>query len=214
MSPSESADAPHEFTVRSSTTVYEGAILALRVDDVTMPGGRRAQREVVEHFGAVAIVALDSADRLAMVRQYRHPVGRRLLELPAGLLDKASDESPLEAAQRELGEETDLRADHWDVLVDLVLSPGFTDEALRLFRATGLHEVPAAARHDEEADMSLEWVRLGDALTMVMNGEIVNATSVAGILAAATAAHRDLTLRTPEAPWPDRPTALWERRNG
>ena len=174
----------HDFEVKDSRTVYDGAIITLRVDDVEMPGGRVAEREVVEHFGAVAILARDDAGRVAMVRQYRHPIGRRLLELPAGLLDQA-DEEPLAAAHRELAEEADLAADSWHVLVDLALSPGFTDEALRLYLAEGLHHLDAAERVDEEADMSIEWVPLDDAVAKVLSGEIVNATSVAGILAAA-----------------------------
>lgn len=191
--------------------MYDGAIITLRVDDVEMPGGRVAEREVVEHFGAVAILARDDAGRVAMVRQYRHPLGHRLLELPAGLLDQA-DEEPLAAAQRELAEETDLAADSWRVLVDLALSPGFTDEALRLYLAEGLHHLDAAERVDEEADMSVEWVPLDDAVAQVFAGEIVNATSVAGILAAAAARDSTIALRGVDAPWPDEPTALRDRR--
>lgn len=191
--------------------MYDGAIITLRVDDVEMPGGRVAEREVVEHFGAVAILARDDAGRVAMVRQYRHPLGHRLLELPAGLLDQA-DEEPLAAAQRELAEEADLAADSWHVLVDLALSPGFTDEALRLYLAEGLHHLDAAERVDEEADMSVEWVPLDDAVAQVFAGEIVNATSVAGILAAAAARDSTIALRGVDAPWPDEPTALRDRR--
>lgn len=201
----------HDFEVKDSRTVYDGAIITLRVDDVEMPGGRVAEREVVEHFGAVAILARDDAGRVAMVRQYRHPIGHRLLELPAGLLDQA-DEEPLAAAQRELAEETDLAADSWHVLVDLALSPGFTDEALRLYLAEGLHHLDAAERVDEEADMSVEWVPLDDAVAQVFAGEIVNATSVAGILAAAAARDSTIALRGVDAPWPDEPTALRDRR--
>lgn len=140
----------HEFVTRSSRTEYTGAILALRIDEVEMPGGRTARREVVEHHGAVAVVARDDEGRIAMVRQYRHPIGRRLLELPAGLLDGGPQESPLSAAQRELAEEADLAADRWRVLVDLVVSPGFTDEALRVYLAESLHQLHAADREDEE----------------------------------------------------------------
>lgn len=202
----------HEFGVVGSRTVYSGAILALRLDDVTMPGGRVAEREVVEHFGAVAVVAVDDDGRVAMVRQYRHPVGRRLLEIPAGLLDASSSESPVDAARRELAEEVDLAADRWEVLVDLVLSPGFTDEALRLYLARGLHELPAASRDDEEADMAVEWVDLDAAADLVLAGEIVNATAVAGILAAVRARTVDEPLRAVDAPWTDEPTAFRERR--
>jgi len=201
----------HEFDVTGTRTVYDGAIITLRVDDVAMPGGRIAEREVVEHFGAVAVLARDENGRIAMVRQYRHPIGRRLLELPAGLLDQ-DGEAPLTAAQRELAEEADLAAGTWHVLVDLALSPGFTDEALRLYLAEDLHHLDEAERVDEEADLEVEWVPLDDAVAMVLAGEIVNATSVAGILAATAAERSGTGLRGVDAPWTDEPTALRDRR--
>ena len=206
------AAGSHEFAVAGSRTVYSGAILALRVDDVVMPGGRTAQREVVEHYGAVAVVAQDADGRIAMVRQYRHPVGRRLLELPAGLLDQPGEESAVAAARRELAEETDLDADTWRVLVDLDLSPGFTDEALRVYLAQELTMLAASERTDEEADMSVEWVSLDEAVGLVFAGEIVNATSVAGILAASAAQRSGVALREVDAPWPDEPSALRRRK--
>ncbi|OPX15063.1 NUDIX hydrolase [Gordonia sp. i37] len=202
----------HDFGVRGSRLVYDGAILALRVDEVVMPGGRTAEREVVEHFGAVAVVARDEQRRIAMVRQYRHPIGHRLLELPAGLLDQDATETAVDAARRELAEETDLAADRWQVLVDLDLSPGFTDEALRLYLAEGLHALTAAERSDEEADMSIEWIATDDAVRQVFDGDIVNATSVAGILAVAAADRGEVTLRPVEAPWRDEPSAFRARR--
>ncbi|MGB3304077.1 NUDIX domain-containing protein [Gordonia sp. (in: high G+C Gram-positive bacteria)] len=202
----------HEFTTTSSRTEYSGAILALRVDDVTMPGGRTAKREVVEHHGAVAVVARDGDGRIAMVRQYRHPVGRRLLELPAGLLDGGPDEDPLTAAQRELAEEADLAATRWRLLVDLVVSPGFTDEALRVYLAEDLTELAAADREHEEADLVLEWVPLSEAVRLALSGEIVNATAVAGILATAAADAASIDLRATTAPWLDEPTAFAARK--
>ncbi|MGC4932065.1 NUDIX domain-containing protein [Gordonia sp. DT30] len=201
----------HDFEVRGSHTVYEGAILALRVDEVAMPGGRVAEREVVEHFGAVAMVARDDEGRIAMVRQYRHPLGRRLLELPAGLLDQGG-ESPVDAARRELAEEADLSADRWRLLVDLASSPGFTDEALRVYLAEGLHAVHAGERSDEEADMTIEWVPTADALRKVFAGDIVNATSVAGILAIVAADLGEVELRAVDVAWRDEPTALRQRK--
>ncbi|WP_132994145.1 NUDIX domain-containing protein [Gordonia zhaorongruii] len=198
----------HRFVTRSSQTVYSGAILALRLDEVEMPGGRTAEREVVEHHGAVAVVARDESGAIAMIRQYRHPVGRRLLELPAGLLDGGPDEDPLAAAQRELAEEADLAATSWQVLVDLVVSPGFTDEALRVYLAEGLSVLPAAEREDEEADLSVEWMPLADAVRQVLAGEIVNATAAAGVLAVAAADGTGASLRGTDQPWRDEPTAF------
>lgn len=209
-----SGPGTHDFVVRSSEVAYDGAILALRLDEVEMPGGRIAEREVVEHYGAVAVVARDHDGRIAMVRQYRHPIGRRLLEIPAGLLDKGSAESPLTAAQRELAEETDLRAERWQVLVDLDLSPGFTDEALRVYLAEELSQHHIADREDEEADMSLEWLHLDEAVAKVFSGEIVNATAVAGILAVFAADRADIALRTTDTPWRDQPHAFADRKAG
>ena len=202
----------HEFDTLGSKTVYTGAIIALRVDTVAMPGGQRADREVVEHHGAVAVVALDEHDNLVLIHQYRHPLGHRLWEIPAGLLD-APGESPVEAAARELGEETGLGADRWSVLVDVALSPGFTDEAVRVFLAEGLHEVERDDPEHEEADLEISRVPLADAVDMALRGDIVNATAVSGILAIATARATGKPLRPADAPWPDRPRAFGEPKS-
>lgn len=203
----------HEFTVTSSELLVDAPILALRRDRVTMPGGGEAAREIVEHLGAVAVVALDSDDRVALVTQYRHSVGRRLQELPAGILDVA-DEPELTCAQRELHEEAGLAADSWAVLVDLVTSPGFAEEAVRVFLATGLHEIGRPEAEDEEADMTLEWVDLGEARTRVFSGEITNAIAVSGILAACAVAEGAATTRDVDEAFTLRPTSMARRRVG
>ncbi len=204
--------ARHEFVVQASKDVYEGRVMALRADEVLMPSGRVAVREIVEHPGAVAIAALDADDRLMMIHQYRHAVGRRLWELPAGLLD-VRGEDPLVTAQRELAEETGLAASEWSVLVDVTPSPGFTDEAVRVYLARGLTEVgrPEHA-DDEEADLAARWVSLPVAVRMVLSGTIVNATTVAGVLAAHALRDAPSAARPADAPWPDRPTRFAERQ--
>jgi ADP-ribose pyrophosphatase len=130
-----------------------------------------------------------------------------LWELPAGLLD-VPGEPAVRAAQRELHEETHLAAGRWDTLIDLLASPGFTDEALRVFLAREV-TVATAARHvaeGEELELAVEWVPLDDAAGRVFAGEIVNAAAVAGILAAARCRDRQwLGLRPADAPWADRP---------
>ncbi|HSV65817.1 MAG TPA: NUDIX hydrolase [Mycobacteriales bacterium] len=195
------------YSVAASREIYRGRVLALRADEVRMPDGTRAVREVVENLGAVAVAAVDEADRVVLIRQYRHPVRRHLWELPAGLLDVAG-EPAVRTAARELYEEAHLAADRWDLLLDLNPSPGFTDEAVRVFLARGLSDVDGdrfAAEH-EEADLLVQRVALDDAVRRVLAGEITNAIAVAGILA--TVRVRDLGwvgLRAVDAPWPDRP---------
>lgn len=203
----------HEFTTLASDDVYIGNILALRADEVAMPGGGRARREVVEHLGAVAVVALDEDDRVVLIHQYRYPLDRRLWELPAGLLDVAG-EAPLRTAQRELAEEVGLAAEEWSVLVDIASSPGFTDQVERVFLARSLSEVDRLAPGaDEEADLVIHRVDLDEALRLVFAGEIVNGPAVAGLLAAHAVRLGGVQTRSPHAPWQDRPHRFAERRD-
>ncbi|GGK32352.1 NUDIX domain-containing protein [Nocardia camponoti] len=201
----------HEFETVGSNLLYSGAIVALRKDQVRMPDGRVADREIIEHHGAVAVLALDEFDNVVLIRQYRHPVRSRLLELPAGLLDIAG-EDPLTAAKRELAEETGLAASDWSVLVDVALSPGFTDEALRVFFATGLSETHQPEPEHEEADLQLVRMPLEEAVRAALTGDIVNATAVAGVLAFAAARANGVELRPADAPWPGQPTAFLARK--
>jgi ADP-ribose pyrophosphatase len=203
--------AEHAFETTASELVYEGRILALRVDHVVMPGGKTATREVVEHFGAVAIAALDDDRNLAMVYQYRHPLGHRLWELPAGLLD-AVDEDPAATAARELQEEAGLAATNWRVLLDLASSPGFSDEAIRTYLATGLSDVGRPESEEEEADLTLHWFPLEEAMRMVLSGEVVNASAAAGILATHAAVVDGRPTRPVDSSWPDKPTAFARRK--
>lgn len=205
--------ANHDFDTVFSETVYRGKILALRTDEVRMPGGNTAIREVVEHFGAVAVVAVDQDRRVAMVYQYRHPVGRRLWELPAGLLD-AAGEDPAVTAARELREEAGLAAEHWSVLADMVTSPGFSDEAVRVYLARELTHVGRPEADDEEADLTLHWFDIEHAAQRVLAGEIVNSIAAVGILAAHAVIVDGKPTRPVDAEWPDRPTAFAAHREG
>ncbi|MEO3780065.1 NUDIX hydrolase [Micromonospora sp. B11E3] len=195
----------HRYEVAGRRERYAGKIFSVVTDEVTMPGGGTSARDYVRHVGAVAVVALDDAGQVVLVRQYRHPVGRRLWELPAGLMD-VSGEDLAAAAARELAEEADLTAGSIDVLVDLHSSPGFSDEVVRVFLARDLADVPVDQRHErseEEADLQVVRVDLDEAVRMVLDGEITNASAVAGLLAAARA--RDAgwsALRRPDAPLP------------
>jgi 8-oxo-dGTP pyrophosphatase MutT (NUDIX family) len=196
------------YQVIGTETTYHGSVVTVRRDLVTMPGGAVVGRDVVAHPGAVGVVALDESDRVMMLRQYRHPVGRELWELPAGLLDVAGEPASV-AAARELAEEAALTAKRWDVLVDVYSSPGMTDEAYRVFLARDIAEVPVGERfvgHDEEADMKHAWVDLDDAVARVMAGHVVNAMAVIGILATAQARSNNFAaLRPADAVWTARP---------
>ena len=202
--------AEHDFETVASETIYVGKIFALRADEVRMPHDNIARREVVEHYGAVAVVALGDDESVMLVYQYRHPLGRRLWELPAGLLDLGGEPPHLTAA-RELKEEAGLAASQWRTLVDLDSAPGFSDESVRVYLATGLTDVGRPEAHDEEADLTLRWIGLDEAVQMVMSGEIVNSIAVSGLLAARTLTD-PATLRPVDAPWRDRPTAFMCRK--
>jgi 8-oxo-dGTP pyrophosphatase MutT (NUDIX family) len=193
------------YEVLSSQRRFTGRVIAVRSDELVMPGGGSSVRDVVEHPGAVAILALDAQNRAVLVEQYRHPIGERLWELPAGLLD-VDGESGLAAAKRELQEETGLSAAVWHVLVDLLPTPGGSDEGIRVYLAEQLCDVDQPAGENEEADMRVAHLPMDVAVERVLAGEIRNGTACSGILAAALIARvgRD-GLRAADAPWPDRP---------
>lgn len=199
------SELEHRYEVRSREERYRGRIFDVVTEEVTMPGGGTGLRDLVRHVGAVAVVALDDAGQVVLIRQYRHPVGRHLWELPAGLMDVSGEELPV-AALRELAEEADLTAGRVDVLVDLHSSPGFTNEIVRVFLARDLGDVPTDERHerhDEEADLQVVRIDLDEAVAMVLAGEITNASAVAGLLAAARARDTGFaSLRRADAPLP------------
>ena len=173
----------------SRTERYAGPIFTVYSDQVTMSDGDPAGRDVVVNKGAVGVVAIDDVGRVVLIRQYRHPVLRRLWELPAGLRDVAGEDMALTAA-RELAEESDYRAGRFDLLVDLHTSPGFSTETIRIFLARDLSPVPQDERHartSEEADIEIAWFDLDEAVAMVLRGEITNAAAVGGLLSAARA---------------------------
>jgi 8-oxo-dGTP pyrophosphatase MutT (NUDIX family) len=180
-----------------------GRVVRLRRDRVQMPDGQEADREVIEHPGAVAIVALDELGQVLMIRQYRHPAQRQLWELPAGLRD-VPGEPLLATAQRELLEEAGYRAADWLVLADFLTSPGISTERLRVFLARDLALVPEGERryvpHHEEALLKVEWVPLDRVVGAVLAGALHNGVMAVGVLAA-HAARQDgfATLRDPDA---------------
>ena len=169
----EAVDALTE-TVLESKQVYDGSRIKVRVDDVEMADGRKARREVVEHPDAVVILALREDGAIAFVRQWRHATGRPLLELPAGRVDPG--ESPAETARRELREEVGLDPARLDFARGFYVAPGFANEFLHGFIARDCTEAPLEADEDEE--LIVEWMHLGDAIERVESGEIIDAKSV------------------------------------
>ncbi|MDR1214498.1 MAG: NUDIX hydrolase [Propionibacteriaceae bacterium] len=210
------ADRPEDWSARTVSWA-PGRVSQWLTDEVTTPTGQTMVRDWLVHPGAVAIMALDDRNRVAVVAQYRHPVGWVCVEPPAGLLDLA-DEPALTAAQRELAEEAQLAADDWRVLVDCFTSPGSSQESIRIFLARRLR--PAARPSgfvlaDEEAEMKVGWVDLDEAVEAVFEGRLQSPTLVMGLLAlaAARSAGRLDRLRPAQSDWPARQTkAARDRR--
>ncbi|WP_298886561.1 NUDIX hydrolase [uncultured Serinicoccus sp.] len=188
----ELVDLPGSRPVRSTEVAMRGAVWDVHRDEVELDDGP-ASREYVHHTGAVAVLAVRE-DRgepeIFVIRQYRHPIGAEDWEIPAGLLD-VEGEPPVEAARRELAEEADLRAEHWEPLVSFTPSPGGLDETIHVFVATGLADVPEAQRHareGEEAGMPSGWVGVRDAVAAVLGGQVHNGPLMLAVLALHTRA--------------------------
>ena len=179
-------DEPANWPVVSSAELARGRLVALRTDQDRTPGDERAERHVVIHPGAVAVLALDDDQQVLLIRQYRHPVRRLLWEIPAGLRDVAG-EQPWATARRELLAEAGYRARDWRVLADYYTSPGFSTERLRVFLARDLEFVPEAERdfvpEAEEAQLLSAWLPLDEAVRKVFAGELHNGVAALAILA-------------------------------
>ncbi|MFV0450959.1 MAG: NUDIX domain-containing protein [Propioniciclava sp.] len=204
----EVTDEVVTWPIRSHTVLGSGRVSDFVRDEVVTPAGEVMVRDYLLHPGAVGVIALDDRGRVVVIRQVRHPVGFRLIEPPAGLLD-AAGESWLSAAQRELAEEVELKANDWRVLVDVHTSPGCLQESLRIYLARDLE--PTARPSDfvvehEEADMDVCLVPLDDLVDAILAGRVQNPTMVAGALAAhaAVSSGRLDALRTADADWPAR----------
>lgn len=195
------SDERFSYASHDHRDLWQGRIFGVSSEEVALPTGP-VLREYITHPGAVAIVALNDDDEVALIRQYRHPVRARLWEIPAGLLDVAGEDY-LTAAQRELREETDLAAAQWNVLVDIFTSPGGSNESVRIFVARGLSRLPVEfAREDEEAEMEQRFVPLTQAVAAVLAGHVHSPTAVSGLLAAQCARANGWSgLREPHAPW-------------
>ncbi|NLW90471.1 MAG: NUDIX hydrolase [Syntrophomonadaceae bacterium] len=162
---------------KDSKEIFKGRILRLRVDTVELPDGSQGTREIVEHNGAVAIIALDDEGRLKMVRQYRKAAEMIMLEIPAGTLETGED--PLDCARRELEEETGLKARHWEKILSYYSAPGFCNEVLHLYLARDLY--PGEKNPDEDEFLELVDITLEQAYHMIFQGQICDGKSIIGI---------------------------------
>ncbi|WP_411376114.1 NUDIX domain-containing protein [Arthrobacter sp. MPF02] len=204
------SDAPSPRRLLSTEKVYEGRIWDVVSDTFQLQEtGEALTRDYIEHPGAVAVLPMNEAGEILLLKQYRHPVGMDLWEIPAGLLDIEGEDFVVGAA-RELAEEADLAAGTWNVLADVFNSPGSSSEAIRVYLARDLTEVPHHERHertDEEAEIEFHWISLDDAVASVLAGRLHNPSAVVGILAAAAArADGYASLRPADAPWPAHPS--------
>jgi 8-oxo-dGDP phosphatase len=198
------SDVVEGWPVAASNLLAKASIVRVRRDAVEMPEGDVANRDVVEHPGAVAVLALDENSQVLLIRQYRHPVGRLLWEIPAGLRD-VPGEPLIKTAQRELLEEASYLASDWQVLADVYTSPGISTERLRVFLAKNLTYVPDAecdyVPDHEEAHLLVEWAPLDLVVSRFLAGELHNGVTAVGVLAAfATLTGKFAELRETDAP--------------
>ncbi|MFT4286898.1 NUDIX domain-containing protein [Nocardioides sp.] len=179
-------DVEESWPVLGSRDIHRDSwVVAMRQDTITRPeGGEPFDRLVVEHPGAAIVLAIDDEHRVLVQRQYRHAVGMRLYQLPAGVLDEPG-ESPLEVAQRELREEAEYAAASWTPLLDYFVSPGFTNQRFHLFLARDLSRVGRGdfEPHHEELDLVAEWIRFTDLLDDVTSGRVRDGGLVTAVLA-------------------------------
>jgi ADP-ribose pyrophosphatase len=195
-------DFPQEsWPVAGTEEQFKNWLITVRTDKVRMPDSSHAERTVVTHIGAVAVLALDEQDRVLMIRQYRHPVARQLWEIPAGLRD-VSGEALVDTARRELLEETGYAARDWDALIDSYASPGITSERIRIFLARGIETAQSDyQREGEEKFLRTAWVPLAEAVQAALAGKLHNGATIQGILAVRIAGSAGYSgLRPADAP--------------
>lgn len=157
---------------------FRGTLVKVRVDTVALPNGETAQREIVEHPGAVAVIPMTTEGKIVLVRQFRYPINRITLELPAGKLELG--EQPEATCLRELAEETGLTAERLEKLTEFVVAPGYTTERITLYKATDLK--PMRAAHDEDEFIETVELTYDEALAMVRDGRIFDAKTIIGLL--------------------------------
>ncbi|WP_252503488.1 NUDIX domain-containing protein [Sporosarcina sp. Marseille-Q4943] len=164
----------------ASKKIFEGKIISLRVDDVELPDGKHAKRELVDHPGAVAVIAITDDGKLVLVEQYRKALNRSIIEIPAGKIDPGEDIEV--TALRELEEETGYGANKFEYLQSFATSPGFANEIIHIFVAQGLYKIDKPAAGDEDEFLQLYECTIAEAEEMVLDQRIYDAKTAFAIL--------------------------------
>lgn len=167
---------------KDTNYIYKGTIINMRLDTVVLPDGKFAKREVIEHPGGVCVLPIDKNGNILLVKQFRYPYMKETLEVPAGKRDKSGDDDPLSCGKRELKEETGATAEHYYPLGTLYPSPGYTDEIIYMYAATGL--TFGQAQPDEDEFINVVNMSLKKAVDMVISGEIPDSKTQTAILKA------------------------------
>jgi ADP-ribose pyrophosphatase len=193
-------DQIRSLPVAQRSVEYRGKIWAI-IKETFHLGDQVVTRDYLQHMGAVAVLAINEKDEVLTIHQYRHPVGANLVEIPAGLLD-FPDESPIEAAKRELLEETGYSAQEWFTLCDFCTTPGSSSEAVRIFLAKNLtfEGFDATTLDAEETELEPKWIKISELIDFISQGHLSSPTAVLAITTFVTLGDR--TLRAPNAPWP------------
>jgi len=171
-----------EEKVKNVQHIFEGHVINLDMETVELPDGRQAQREIVRHHGAVGVVAVTAADKMVFIRQWRAPLGKETLEIPAGKIEPDEQKSPLETAKREMNEETSYQAQDYELLSTFYSSPGFSDELMYLYHATNLTPVETKLPQDADEFLKIEELSSSEVKQAIENGEICDAKTIMAVL--------------------------------
>lgn len=168
--------------VRETKHLFKGHVLDLDLETVELPDGRQAKREIVRHHGAVAVIALTPADKMVFIRQWRAPLGKETLEIPAGKIEPDESDDPLLTAQREMNEETRYKAQNYELLSTFYSSPGFSDELMYLYHASDLTPVKTKLPQDQDEFLQIEELSQSEVKIAIQNGEICDAKTIMAVL--------------------------------
>lgn len=171
-----------EEKVTNVENVFKGHVIELNVETVTLPDGRKATREIVRHQGAVGVIAITPEDKIVLIRQWRAPLGKVTLEIPAGKIELKEKQTPLQTALRELNEETGYQAQSLELLTEFYSSPGFADEKMYLYHAVGLSKAKEKLAQDDDEFLEIVELDLKQVNEAIARKEICDAKTLMAIL--------------------------------